>query len=78
VLPWITQFLERAALLRALRRDILAAAIACFETREDAGKFLICPASEMGGRIPIEVAVSPGGAREVLRCIARIQHRVVL
>lgn len=75
---WLDERRRSVALLASVDADILAAAIACCGSAENAGLFLTAPARALGERTPVEVALEPNGKARVLELLAALAHGVYL
>lgn len=70
---WNSEQRRLIALIADVDLVVLGAAIDCFESLENAGRFLVTPAPGLGGRVPVDVASSTDGKTEVLQLIGSIE-----
>lgn len=75
---WLNQQKQAVELLKSLDSEVLTAAVTCLESPLEAGKFLTTPARSLDDKIPVEVAKTPQGKKQVMRLIAAIEHGVYL
>jgi hypothetical protein len=75
---WLERQDSLAAKISDLDPSLVAQAIECFESAEDAGRFLITPARYLGGQTPVEAAQTPDGIHHVRELLNAIEHGVYL
>jgi uncharacterized protein (DUF2384 family) len=62
---------------RPIDPEILDRALDCFESVDGAADWLVCPAFGLKGKIPVQVARTTKGKKDVLTLLARIDFGVL-
>lgn len=71
---WLAERRQAIELLKSLDPEVLSAAVNCLESPLQAGQFLTTSAPSLGGRLPVEVAITPQGEKQVLNLIQAIKY----
>lgn len=75
---WLAERKQAITLIKTVDADVLAAAVACFESPRAAGQFLTSPARSLRYKLPVDVALTPEGKKQVLKLIMAIEYGVYL
>lgn len=78
ILLEILRYHKCIELIPGVPAEVLAAGMDLFKTEAAVASWLCEPARALGGRIPMEVAQTPKGAKEVAQILGAISHGVFL